>query len=91
MTDRKLLLPEALLETIAGVMQSLELDFFIVGATARDINLSHFIGLDSPRTTEDLDIAVRVSSIHQFQSILSALMETGSFARIADNPIRLLY
>lgn len=91
MTDRKLLLPEALLETIAGVMQSLELDFFIVGATARDINLSHFTGLDSPRTTEDLDIAVRVSSIHQFQSILSALMETGSFARIADNPIRLLY
>jgi predicted nucleotidyltransferase len=91
MTDYRLLLPENLLETIAGAMRLQGLDFFIVGATARDINLAHFTGLDSPRTTEDLDIAVRVASIYQFQSILSTLMETGAFTRIADNPIRLMY
>lgn len=91
MTDRRLLLPEALLETIADVTQRHGLDFFIIGAIARDINLAGNTELNSPRTTEDLDIAVRVATIDQFQSIVSGLADTGFFALIAHNPIRLLY
>lgn len=91
MAEMHLSLPEELLEIISTVMQRLGLDFFIVGAIARDINLSHNSGLHSPRTTEDLDIAIRVATIEQFQSVFSALIDTGVFDQTAHNPLRLLY
>jgi predicted nucleotidyltransferase len=84
-------LPEDLLETISNVMIEESLDFFIVGAIARDINLSHHIGLESPRTTEDLDIAIHLAHIEQFQTIISKLIQTGNFETTANNPLRLLY
>lgn len=72
-------------------MQVQGLDFFIVGAIARDINLLANPGLKSPRTTEDLDIAIRVASIAQFQAMIAALIETGEFEISSGNPVRWMY
>lgn len=91
MAEMRFSLPEDLLETISRVMQGQGIDFFIVGAIARDINLSANPRLQSPRITEDVDIALRIASIEQFQAIIAALIETGDFEMTSGNPIKLMY
>lgn len=91
MTEMRISLPEDLLEIVSMIIQDNGMDFFIVGAIARDINLSTGNGVQSPRTTEDLDIAIRVPSVAGFQAVINQLVKTGEFEMISGNPIRLIY
>ena len=49
-----------ILETIEKVSRSLSMDFFVVGATARDIILECAYGISNLRATQDIDFGVRV-------------------------------
>lgn len=91
MAEIRFTLPEELLAYISKIIKEAGLDFFIIGAIARDINLASHSGLHSPRTTEDLDIAIRVPTIEQFQTIITKFTDTGAFEKTSSNPIRLMY
>jgi predicted nucleotidyltransferase len=53
--------------------------FFVVGATARDLLLSHCHAIRSARMTADLDIGVEVADWEQFRQLSEALVATGRF------------
>ena len=50
-----------LLGTIADVAESVDIRFFVVGATARDIILMHGYGVHTIRATLDIDLGVEIS------------------------------
>ena len=45
---------------IKKIADHLDIPFFIVGATARDILLEHFHNIKAPRMTMDIDLGVRI-------------------------------
>jgi predicted nucleotidyltransferase len=53
--------------------------FFVVGATARDILLSHCHEIKSYRATRDLDIGVEVAGWNEFRQLSQVLIATGCF------------
>jgi len=61
----------------------LNLDYFIIGATARDILLEHSHDIKSTRMTKDIDIAVCVTNWEEYKALIDELMATGRFAKHA--------
>ena len=51
----------AILRTVDGVTKARGLTYFVVGATARDILLTHVHGLRATRATKDVDFALAVA------------------------------
>ncbi len=61
------------------VARELALDYFVVGAMARDILLTGVFGLSAGRATRDVDLAVAVEGWLQFEAIKVRLVGTGAF------------
>ncbi|MBI2158748.1 MAG: hypothetical protein HYU26_17895 [Candidatus Rokubacteria bacterium] len=76
---------------VERVTRELALDYFVIGATARDILLSGVFGLDTGRATRDVDFAVALDSWPQFDLVKTRLVETGAFAPDENRPQRLFY
>jgi predicted nucleotidyltransferase len=72
----------ALLE-IAKIAIKLHLDFFIAGATARDIIMEYIHKIKAPRMTKDIDIAVCVANWGEYQALTDELLATGRFLKQA--------
>ena len=70
-----------LYEALTKVTSSLGIQFFLVGATARDTILEKGFGIHAARATLDVDIGVRVSGWNEFDRLQQALLDTGHFAR----------
>ena len=49
-----------LLEKLADSFRKMDHDFFIIGATARDIIMQQMLNTSSHRKTRDLDLAIAV-------------------------------
>ena len=64
---------------ITKVSQTLSIDFFVIGATARDIILESGYGIPTIRATRDIDFGVQVSNWEQFSRIKEGLIQTGNF------------
>lgn len=64
---------------IIKVTQTLSIDFFVIGATARDIILESGYGIPTIRATRDIDFGVQVSNWEQFSRIKEGLIQTGNF------------
>lgn len=62
----------------------------LVGATARDIVLSHVYGIRLRRATADLDFAIAISGWDAFHRVLAHLQEGGRF-RAAKDMVHRLY
>lgn len=71
---------------------ALGIDYVIVGASARDILLTHVFGIPLLRATRDVDVAVSVSDWPTFELIMSWLVErrTG-WSRSSTKRHQLLY
>ena len=69
----------AILSKIDRIAAELNLDFFIVGALARDIILEYLNDIFTARATLDIDIAVSAKDWNQFQELKNALVVTGRF------------
>lgn len=69
------------LRVIHQEASSLGIRFFVVGATARDLLLSHCHAIRSARMTADLDIGVEVADWEEFRQLSEALVATGRFVR----------
>lgn len=79
-TDRPLdPLTLTILRTVARVTKECNVDYFIVGATARDILLTHVFGMDVRRATSDVDFAIAVEDWEQFENIKTRLIQIDGF------------
>lgn len=61
------------LDVIVQVTDELAIDYVVVGATARDILLTHVFGIDTDRATRDVDFAIAVESWVQFDQLKAQL------------------
>ena len=66
-------------ETIADVATLTHVHYFVVGATARDMILSHGHGIVIKRATADIDLAVEVADWEEFYALKNRLVATGLF------------
>ena len=73
-----------ILSTIQTVTEELGCDYLLVGATARDILMTHVFGLDTRRATHDVDFAIALDHWERFHALKAALVATGSFVPAAE-------
>jgi predicted nucleotidyltransferase len=66
------------IETISRVANSLQIPFFLIGATARDILFAAH-NIPAYRVTLDLDIGVKVPDWEKFNKLKKGLVETDKF------------
>ena len=66
-------------------------EYFIAGATARDLILVNVFGHPPGRATRDIDFGIAVRSWDQFKLLKERLVETGSFTSNAKVQHRLTY
>ena len=76
---------------IDRVARDLELPYFLAGAMARDILLTHVFGIAIGRATRDVDFGVAVGNWEQFDLIKDRLIETGRFSSAAGIAQRIYY
>jgi len=74
------LLKELLLK-LTNYFQSIGSDFYVIGATARDIILSGIHNQTSTRRTADLDIAIAIKDWEKFNQISKELCEIEGFIK----------
>jgi predicted nucleotidyltransferase len=80
-----------MLKTMEGVLRAFGIDYFLVGAVARDIRLAAGEQWKALRKTKDIDIAVLMDSEDQFYAVKEALVATGNFEASAYKAIKLIY
>ena len=68
-----------ILRAVAEEARAEGIDYMLVGATARDILLTHVFGLAMRRATYDVDFAVAVRDWVQFEALKTRLMVRGTF------------
>jgi len=62
-----------ILRAVSEEATNIGIDYMVVGATARDILMTHVFGIDTRRATHDVDFAVAVENWDQFEQLKSAL------------------
>jgi predicted nucleotidyltransferase len=67
------------LRHVDGVARDRAVDYFVVGAMARDILLTGVFGLPAGRATRDVDLAVAVKGWQEFEAMKARLVGTGAF------------
>jgi predicted nucleotidyltransferase len=70
----------SILREVEEVSERLEIAFFVVGATARDIILEHQFDIDTRRATLDIDIGIFISEWDQFETLKNELIRSTRFA-----------
>jgi predicted nucleotidyltransferase len=80
-----------LLRELNSFFGSINVDFYVIGATARDIILSNLHDLLPERKTMDLDIAIAISDWNQFQSIEESLPKKEGFEKNKEQKQRFIY
>jgi hypothetical protein len=91
--SKKLSNPElkSILQALNTFFQSKEIDFYIVGATARDILLTNLYGLIPERKTMDIDIAIAISNWEEFEIIERELPQREYFEKDSHQKQRFIY
>ena len=69
------------MRTVDAVMKALDLPYFIVGAMARDILLTHVFGLATGLATRDLDIGIAMRDWDEFDAVVAKLVDDSEFTR----------
>jgi len=79
-----------LLDELIPVFQKLEIKFFVIGATARDI-IMELHGEKSGRRTQDIDIAIAVDKWEEFSTIENEITQLPDFEKDPKQQQRFLY
>lgn len=79
-----------LLDELIPVFQRLEIKFFVIGATARDI-IMELHGEKSGRRTQDIDIAIAVDKWEEFKAIENEIIQLPNFKKDTKQQQRFLY
>lgn len=80
-----------LLKELNDFFDSLGINFYVIGATARDIILSNLHDLVPERKTADLDVAIAISDWNQFESIEKNLPRKEGFEKSKEQKQRFIY
>jgi predicted nucleotidyltransferase len=81
----------ALLRLVTRVARDIGLDYFLIGAIARDIILYHVFDQETGRATFDVDLAVAVDSWPEFEAFKTRLIGTAEVTDATQHPHRLVY
>ncbi|MBP3979362.1 nucleotidyl transferase AbiEii/AbiGii toxin family protein [Acidovorax sp. JG5] len=81
----------AILEEARSATEALEIPFFVGGAMARDITLTHVFGQEVKRATRDVDLGLYLDNWDRFQHLKNALVDTCLFHAVDGKPHRLHY
>lgn len=65
------------LKTIKDLADSLQVDFFLIGATVRDMLLYYVYDIKVYRKTNDIDFAVRVKNWDEYSKLAAAVEKSG--------------
>jgi predicted nucleotidyltransferase len=68
-----------ILRQVEAVARACAAEYFVVGATARDIQLAGVFGLSAGRATRDVDLGVAMKGWQEFERTKVRLVETGVF------------
>ena len=82
---------KGLLKKLTDYFQSIGSDFYVIGATARDIILSGIYNQTSTRRTADLDIAIAIKDWDKFAQISKELCEIKGFKKDPEQTQRFTY
>lgn len=80
-----------LLQKLTDYFQSIGSDFYVIGASARDIILSGIHNQTSARRTTDLDIAIAIKDWDKFEQISKGLCEIDGFQKSSKQKQLFLY
>ncbi|MBM3700663.1 MAG: hypothetical protein FJW68_07135 [Actinobacteria bacterium] len=80
---------EPLIE-IKNSAEGLNMQFFVIGAFARDIIMEYFHRIKAPRMTMDIDLGIRISNWNQFDSLITKLESSGKFKKTREKQ-RIIY
>jgi len=80
-----------LLKELNSFFGSFNMDFYVIGATARDMILSNLYDLTPDRKTIDLDIAIAISDWNQYQTIEKELPQKEGFEKSKEQKQRFIY
>lgn len=81
---------ESVFRSIIKVSQKFDLQFFLIGALARDIILEKIHNRQIYRATKDIDVAITLSDWNQFEKFFDEFMVSEGFER-AKEAQRLIY
>ncbi|PRY22292.1 putative nucleotidyltransferase [Spirosoma oryzae] len=90
LTERQRQQYKPIFDAIEQACDEVGIEFFLVGAVARDITMA-IHGLESPRVTRDLDIAVLIPEPTDYDRLKEKLLEKGQFAEVRNMPFTLKY
>lgn len=62
---------------IKDIADELKIEYFIVGATVRDMILNYAYGINIYRSTNDIDFAVRVKNWEEYELLVGKIKEAG--------------
>lgn len=80
-----------MLKIMETVFRTYKVDYYLVGAIARDISLSTQEGFGAKRKTNDVDIAILLDNEKEFYAIKEALVATNLFEESSYKAIKLIY
>ncbi|MBR8703322.1 nucleotidyltransferase [Porphyromonas levii] len=66
-----------LLRNVSRCFKEIDQDFFVIGATARDILIRQLVGVSSQRRTRDLDLAIAIPDWESFSQVTHTLVNNG--------------
>lgn len=81
---------EAILKILKEALSQLGIDFYLIGAVARDIQLTGKHDIKTPRATRDIDIAILVNNQDLYDQLVRDLMDHHGFED-TDKPYRYKY
>jgi len=76
---------------IKKACDSLDIPFFIVGATARDIILEYIYSIKIYRATNDIDFGIRIEDWDKYNALITALLKDSRFSKDERIEHRLVY
>ncbi|MEJ2881063.1 nucleotidyl transferase AbiEii/AbiGii toxin family protein [Pedobacter sp. GR22-6] len=80
-----------LLKDVEAALKAYGVDFYLIGAIARDYHLSAHPDLQSFRKTRDVDFAIMLNDAGQFNEIKASLLASGNFEADPQEPVKLFY
>ena len=69
-----------ILGDISAIAKSLNIPFFLIGATARDLIMHDAFGIKTIRATRDIDLGIYVTDWNNYHKISSVMLNSGSFS-----------
>jgi predicted nucleotidyltransferase len=80
-----------MLTLMENIFRQQGVDYYLVGAFARDMHLSEGATYTNTRKTKDIDIAIMLADEEQFYTVKEALLQTGRFTAHTTETIKLYY